>query len=309
MAEAFPGAPRDRDGGVDGAARIVRIQQERVAVEGFGDGGERLLLRREELDQRMRDGAGGEQAIVEGGGEERRAADTADVRRARDDHRILRAAKGELGDAALLCRPDDARRLGGDQRGEVDRLEQPRLHQDGLAEGRGDAQQRLIGEGDRALRHGEDLAREAQVRQFVQKRGVVVADAREELQLVGAIAKRLHEFERSLKPGEQQVRAAEWGRAHVEVEGGETVAARNPTDVRRVGMVHVGEEAGMLSWGAAQHGRCPFSRHGGYSGRRGNSSLKACKSRSTSSMRRCSTAGVMMLKLSILLLVARRVSA
>src|SRR5262245_44148779 len=146
----------------------------------------------------MGDGAGGQQAIVVGGGEKRGAGATTDVGGAGDNHGILRAAEGKLRDATLLGGPDNSRSLGGDKGGEVDSLHQPGLHQDGLAEWSGHTQQRLIGKGDAPLGHGSDLSGEAEARQLVEEGSVIVTDAGEERKLIGGVVKGLDELKSGL---------------------------------------------------------------------------------------------------------------
>ena len=170
VAEPVARGVRDGDRGVDGDARVVGIQQQRVAIVGIGDRLEGFVLGVEQLDERVRHGAGRRQSEAKGCAEKRGAEAAADARRAGRDERVLGAPQRELGHRAAAGGPDDAAGLGRDQRGQIDRLQQAALEQQRLVEGSGDAQQRLVGEGDRAFGHGQDLAAEAQIVAGVRER-------------------------------------------------------------------------------------------------------------------------------------------
>lgn len=83
--------------------------------------------------------------------------------------RALGAAQAELHDQVALRGLADARRLGGDERLVVDDVEHRRLDELGLEDRGLDAQQGFVGEDHRALGHGVDLAREAEVLQVVEE--------------------------------------------------------------------------------------------------------------------------------------------
>ncbi len=261
MPQFLLGAPRHLDRNVDRAAGVVGVEQEGVAPVGLGHRHERLLLSVEELDQRVGDRAGGEQAEAEGRAEEGGAGGAADEGGARDDVGILRPAQRELGDPPAPRGVADPGGLGGDQRRQVDRLQQPRLQQQRLAEGRGHAQDRLVREGDRPLGHGQDLAGEAEVAQFVEEARVVVADLREETQVLVAVAELAHELERRLDPSHQHERAVERGAAREKVEGRLPVAPGAPTDIGGVRVVEIGQQPRMITGEAPQHRVRPSLAH------------------------------------------------
>jgi len=100
------------------------------------------------------------------------AGAAADVGSARAEDRTVRAlcaAGAELEHRAALCRAADAAGLRGDQALVVDLQQQIRLHELRLDGGRAHRDERLAREHGRALRHGPDVAGEAEVFQIVQK--------------------------------------------------------------------------------------------------------------------------------------------
>ena len=82
----------------------------------------------------------------------RRAGETGDVACARGEEAGLgavRAAKAEIDEKLARRRQHHARRLGGDQRLEMEEIDQPRFDELRLRQRRGDPDDRLVGEEDR----------------------------------------------------------------------------------------------------------------------------------------------------------------
>ena len=177
---------------------------------------------------------------------ERSTEAATDARRACRDEWVLRAPQRELRDRPTACRPDDATGLGGDQGCQVDRLEQATFEQQCLGKWRGHAQQRFVGEGNRALGHGQDLAAEAQLAQIVEECGIVVANLLQKGYVFEVVVKAAHELERHLQSSDQQVGAAERGAAGIEVERGQIGTACAPGDVGRIGVIEVGQQARVI---------------------------------------------------------------
>ncbi len=120
-------------------------------------------------------------------------------------------------------------------------MQQPRFEQQRLAKRRGDAQDRLVREGDGALGHRQDFPGEAELGQLLQEARVVVADLSKEAQVIVGVAEVAHEIERRLDPRDEHVRALIGGAAGEEVEGGQPVAPGAPTDVGGIGVVEIGQ--------------------------------------------------------------------
>src|SRR5438046_1375833 len=83
-------------------------------------------------------------------------------------------------------------------------------------------------------REGGDFASKAQVCQFIEECGIVVADLREEAQVFRGIAERLDKLKRVLYARDQQVGSAKGSRASVEIKGSQAVASCAPGDKGRV---------------------------------------------------------------------------
>ena len=81
------------------------------------------------------------------------------------------APRAELDDVRVAGGVHDARGLGGDERRVVQRREEEGLHNLRLDDGRADAHHGLVREDGRALRHGPDVAGEAQGPEVIGERG------------------------------------------------------------------------------------------------------------------------------------------
>ena len=82
--------------------------------------------------------------------------------------------------------------------------------------------------------------------QLLEERRLVVADLRQEGEVLVGVAEAAHELERHLEPGDEQVGAAERRAARVQIEGGRVVATGPPGDVGRIGVVQVGQQARVV---------------------------------------------------------------
>ena len=116
----------------------------------------------------------------------------------------LRAVRAPQAKINQLLAPRDqhaARRLGGDERLEMDQVHQPRLDQLRLRHGRRHAQDWLVGKEDRALGHGMHVAAEAPslevLREFRRKKPA----ARDPLELLWPEARLLQKIEGLLEAG------------------------------------------------------------------------------------------------------------
>ncbi len=153
-------------------------------------------------------------------------------------------AKPEVGDLPAGRRIDQARRLRRDQRRDADGPQQPRFQQQRLAEGRGHAQQGLVGEGDGPFGHGQDLAGEPEAAQLVEERRVVGFDPGQVGEILLRVSEITDEGQRRLEPRGQEIRSPEWRRTGVEVERRRRVLPRPPAHVRGVEVVEIDEETG-----------------------------------------------------------------
>jgi hypothetical protein len=88
----------------------------------------------------------------------------------------------------------------------MEQVQEPALDQLRLAQRRGDAQQRLVGEEDRALGHRVDVAGEAQVGERRDEIGLEAAAAREPVELLRREREPGEEIDRLREPrGDQEV--------------------------------------------------------------------------------------------------------
>ena len=81
----------------------------------------------------------------------------------------LRAPQPELDHLVAARGEPHARRLGRDQRLEVDEIEESRLDELGLHQGAAHAHERLVGEDHRALGHGVDVAGQSDPGELAEK--------------------------------------------------------------------------------------------------------------------------------------------
>ena len=246
MAETIASRVSHLDRGVDRRSRIVRVEQQRVAVVRGGDRLERLALRIEELDERVWHSPGRRQPEAERRTQKRRAEAAADARRARGHERVLGASQRELGHGSPAGRPHHATGFGRDQRGQVHRLQQAALEQQRFGKRSRNTQQGFVGEGDRAFGHGQDLAAEAQILQVAQEPRVVVADLLQEGEVFVGVVEAAHELERHLEASHEQVGSVEGRAARVQVEGGLSHASCPPGDVGGIGVIQVGQQARVV---------------------------------------------------------------
>jgi hypothetical protein len=112
----------------------------------------------------------------------------------------MSAAKSEVGDLPTSGGIDQTRRLRRDQRRDADGPQQTRFQHQRLAEGRGHAQQRLVGEGDGPFGHGHDLARESEATQLVEECRVVGLDPGQVGQVLLRVVEITDEGQRRLQP-------------------------------------------------------------------------------------------------------------
>ena len=84
--------------------------------------------------------------------------------------RTLRTAQAEFHNGAVARSIAYTARFGRNQGLMIDKSEHRRLDQLRLHDGRAHSEQRFIRKGDRSLRHGVDVAREAQLRKRFEKR-------------------------------------------------------------------------------------------------------------------------------------------
>ena len=173
------------------------------------------------LDEGMRHRAEDRDAVALAGKHRGGAGESGDVARSRRPEAGLgavRAAQAEIDQRLARRRQHHARRLGGDQRLEMQNVDQARLHQLRLRQRRGHAQDRLVGEEHRALRHGVDVAGEAKPRELVEQ-ALPKRPVRASQSMSSAEKRRLFEkVERLLEPGRHQEAAPRRQLAHEELE-------------------------------------------------------------------------------------------
>ncbi len=134
--------------------------------------------------------------------------------------------------------------MRGDQRLQVDDVEQAALGELRLRQRRGDAQDRLVGEEHGALRHGVDVAGEPEAAQTLEQAGGESALARQPFDLGLGERQRLEEVERLLQScGDEEV-ALRRQLAHEQLEHGRFVHAPVEVGLHHRELVEIGEEGG-----------------------------------------------------------------
>ncbi len=206
-----PQPPPRLDGVRDAIEGGVGVHQEHaVRREGAGVGEERLALGVVEHHPAVRVGAlhrDPVQPAGEGVGGRLAAADVGGPRGSEPAVDPLGAAHPELDHRRPAGGVADARGLGGDERLEVEDREEGRLDQHARHHRAGDAQERLVGEEHRPLRHRVDVHLHGEVAQDreepgVEERRAVPAPLRREVgEVLLAVPPRLDEIHDVLEPG------------------------------------------------------------------------------------------------------------
>ncbi len=187
------------------------------------------LLVVEDLDPRMGVSAADRYAVETSRQNVGRGGHAADVRGPRGRERSvgpLGAAQPELQDRAAAGRLHDAGRLRGHERLEADDVEQHALDELGLQERPSHAQERFVGEDDRALGYRVDVAGELERRQAIEEGGTeerLIPGATQAPQVVDVDrveAQALENGQGVVQPGRDGVAAAEWEGPEVEGEDG-----------------------------------------------------------------------------------------
>ena len=153
----------------------------------------------------------------------------------------MRAAETEI-DQQLARRGEDAaRRLGGDQRLEMQNVDEPGLDELRLRQRRGDAQDRFAGEKRRAFRHGVHIAGKAKRREIIEHVLSEAAGALEPCDVGRGEAQIFQIVERLLEAGGEQKSAPPRQRAHEKLEHRGLREASIQIGLDHVELVEVGE--------------------------------------------------------------------
>ena len=182
---------------------------------------ERLALAAMRLDERVRHRAEHRNAVLQAGLGGRAAVEAGQPGRPRREQRGLGAvgaAHAEVDQLAPAPREDDARGLRGDQRLQVDDVQQAALGELRLRQGRGHAKDRFVGEEHGALGHRVDVAGEAELAQARQQFVGEAPLARQPVDFAVGERERLEEVERLLESGRDQETALSGQLAHEQLE-------------------------------------------------------------------------------------------
>jgi hypothetical protein len=173
------------------------------------------------------------------------------------------AAEAEVHDSASGGGLDDARGLGGDERGEVDHGEQVRLDELRLGQRRGDLQDRLVGEDDGALGHRADLAGEAEAREVgveILRHRMELRQAAQVVELLRGEADGLKVVQRLLDAGDDEEAAVRGEVPDEQLEGRHVGHVVDVVGGGHGELVQVGPEA---ETGVDRDGSRPPGRGGG----------------------------------------------
>ncbi len=176
--------------------------------------------------------------------------------------------QAELQDGIVAGRQPQARRLGGDQRLEVDQVEQGRLQELGDEQGAAHPHQRLLAEDHRPLGHGVEVAAEAQGAEVIQeprleeRPAVVALDPRQIVEVLVLEPQALHVFDGGLEPAGHGEAAAERVLAEGEMEARPLLRRpRLPIAIGHGELVEIGEEGERIAVDAGEvaHVRRPHA--------------------------------------------------
>ena len=206
------------------------------------EGGGFVVMR---LDEGMRHGAEGRDAEQPLGLDRGGAGESDEVAGACGEHARLRAvgaAEAEIDEEPALRGKHHARRLGGDQRLEVEEIHDPRLDELGERQRRGDAEDRLVGEEESALRHGVDVAGEAEAGEIVDKAPREPAGRGEPVEIALREVEVFEEGEHLVETGGDQKTALARQPPHEELEHRRLGLAMGEIRFHHVELIEIGHQ-------------------------------------------------------------------
>ena len=206
---------------------VVRVQQEDDVIRQIaGVTKKRLGLVVVRLHEGMRHRAvhrDAEAQVRQDGRGARHPRQVGGARREETGLRAMGTAQPEV-DQELAGRDEHgARRFRGDERLEVEEVHEPRLHELGLGDGGRHPHDRLVGEENRALRHGVHVAREAERRKVIDEGRIEAPAAPHPVELLGVEAESLEVLDELLE-----------ARRHQEVTSGRQLPHEQLEDRRRL---------------------------------------------------------------------------
>ncbi len=182
----------------------------------------------------------------------RRCGRAGDVRRpSRLERRVeaVVATRGEVDEPAAPTGDGDARRFRGDERLVVDGVEEERFDELCLDAGSRHAEDRLFGEGDLALEHGPDIAREAEGLEPLEEVVPEGSQALEVREVVGFEAEGLEVIQDVFEAGHDEEVPVARELTDEELERGRVVHARGEVARRHGEFVQVDEESAVRCQG------------------------------------------------------------
>jgi hypothetical protein len=154
----------------------------------------------------------------------------------------VRPAQAEIDQELARRSQDHARRLRGDGRLEVQQVDQPGLDELRLGQRRAHPQDRLVGEEDRSLGHGIDVAGEAEASQIDQHVLTEAPALGQPIQLGLGEAGSLQEPEGLLQSGRHQKAPGIGQLAHEELENRGLGHAGLQVGLHHVELVKIGQQ-------------------------------------------------------------------
>ena len=180
------------------------------------------------------------------------AGDVAGPRREQGGLGAVGAAHAEVRQHLVPGGQPHPGRLRGDQGLELQQIDETGLHQLGLAQGRHDPQEGLVGKEDRALGQGVDLAGEAQVGEGIDERLVKAPAVGEPLQLIGGKAQAFEIVEGLFQTRRHQEIAAGRQLAHKELEDRRVRHALVEIGLEHGELIEIGEQSALVRTGHLQ---------------------------------------------------------
>lgn len=242
-------------------ANIVSVQKKsgllgkniEETIEGLG-----LVFESHDPGMRLRAVCGNAEKVAgENVGRSLAAGDERSARGENSGFGAVGAARTEFDDWPAICGGDDAGGAAGDHGLKIDRGEEARLEELAFDDGRGDAQERFVGENDRAFRNGPDFSRETEAREIVEKFRANVAENGMLAKVIDFFGREAHvfqEIEGLRETGSDEEIAFGRETPDEKLESGAGVKAGLKIAGSHGEFIEIGEKGGRFANGGRRHG-------------------------------------------------------
>ena len=242
-------------------ADVVGVEEKRgllrknieEAVEGL-----RFVLESHDPGMRLRAiGGSAEKARGENIGSSCAASDEGGARSENPSLSAMRTTRTEFDNGPAFGGSDDTRGAAGNHGLKIDRGKKARFEKLGFDDGRGDAQERLVGENDGAFGHGRDFAGEAETREIIEELAADVTEhgiAADELDFPFREMDGFEKFEGLFEASGYEVIALGWKATNEKFESSTSVEAGLKIAGGHGEFIEIGEKSGRFEIGERGHG-------------------------------------------------------